>query len=221
MAIKRLENKKHVFWQAFFLALLFMFLGLVLGVYLEQMRVDNTSISFYKSETSLYDSFAIGKLSDNPRVSCEDLKLANINFANQIYDEAVELEKYEESSKITDSLKTLHRKYDMLRTLLWMNIIDVKKKCGNVNTFVYLYEYNTDDIGKKSKQVVWSKILRDLKTEEGDNVMLIPIAVDQNIVSLDYLLQSYGVEEFPAVLINEKSVLYEHQTVDELKGYLE
>jgi len=69
MALKKMENKKHVFWQAFFLTMLFFFLGLVLGIYLEQTRIDSTNIAFYQSEVSLYDSFALGKLLENPFVS--------------------------------------------------------------------------------------------------------------------------------------------------------
>jgi len=220
MAIKKLENKKHVFWQAFFLALMFMFLGLVLGVYLEQLRADNSNIAIYDSETSLYDSFALGKLLENPLVSCDKLKEANVDFANKIYLEAKELERFDGSSKITGSLKKIHRKYDLLRTMLWMNLIKAKENCEGINTIVYLYEYDSEDIQQMSKQNVWSKILQDFKDEEGDEVILIPIAVDQNIVSLSYLVQTYGAREFPAVIINEKDIFYEHKTVEELKEYL-
>ena len=146
MALKILESKKHVFWQAFFLTILFFFLGLVLGVYLEQTRIDNINIAFYQSESSLYDSFALGKLLENPFVSCEDLKNASINFADKIYEEAKELERFESSNKLTDSLKIIHGKYDLLRTLLWMNVIDIKENCGEIDTVVYLYEYNSDDL---------------------------------------------------------------------------
>ena len=220
MALKKLEDRRHVFWQAFFLALLFMSLGVVLGIYLEQIRADETNISFYQSETSLYDSFAIGKLIENPYVSCEDLKLANINFADRIYEEARNLEKYETSNKLTDSLKTLHRKYDLLRTLLWMNVINVEKNCGQINTIVYLYQYNTDDVEISSKQVVWSRTLQELKEIKGDGFILIPIAVDQDIVSLDYLIKTYNVQEFPAVLINEETILYDLETAEELEKHL-
>ena len=221
MALKKLENKKHVFWQAFFLTLLFFFLGLVFGIYLEQTRIDNINIAFYQSEVSLYDSFALGKLLENPFVSCEDLKAASVDFANQIYEEAKELEKFDNSNKLTDSLKTIHRKYDLLRTLLWMNVISIKETCGDVNTAIYLYEYDVDDIQVRSKQLVWSRILQDLKNEKGDDIILIPIAVDQNIVSLDYLVKTYGVREFPAVVLNEENIFYEHKTVKELKEYLD
>ena len=215
-----LSNKKHVFWEAFFLAVLFILVGLVLGIWLEQLRADNTNISFYQSETSLYDSFALGKLIENPYISCDDLKMANVNFADQIYDEARYLEKYEDSSKLTDSLKIIHRKYDLLRTLLWMNVINMEAKCGEINTVVYLYNYSSDKVETKSKQTVWSRTLQDLKEEEGNTLILIPIAVDQNIVSLNYLLKTYGVKNFPAVLINEKEVLYDIHSTEEIKDYL-
>lgn len=220
MALKRLEDNRHVFWQAFFLALLFISVGLVLGIYLEQLRTDNTNVLFYQSETSLYDSFAIGKLTNNPYISCDDLKMANVKFADQIYEEAKNLEEYEYSNKITDSLRTLHRKYDLLRTLLWMNVIDVKRNCGHINTVVYLYEYNIDDVEINSKQLVLSRVLQELKDRQGDKLILIPIAVDQNIVSLDYLIKTYKIKNFPAVLINEENSFYELKTAEEFEKYL-
>ena len=215
-----MENKKHVFWQAFFVTMLFFLVGLVLGIYLEQLRSDNLSITFYDSEVSLYDSFALGKLIDSNITSCEDLKEASINFADKIYLEAKELERFDEKSKLTESMKSIHRKYDLLRTLLWINVIDLKNKCSDVNSVVYLYVYDTEDIEIKSKQVVWGRILNELKEKEGENVLLIPIATDQEIESLNYLLEFYNVNEFPAVLINEKDVLYGHKTAEEIEDYL-
>tara|TARA_Y100000296_G_scaffold52850_1_gene60457 strand:+ start:2939 stop:3595 length:657 start_codon:yes stop_codon:yes gene_type:complete len=214
-----LKNKKHVFWQAFFLTILFFSLGLVLGVYLEQIKSDNTNIIFYQSETSLYDSFALSKLLDSSLISCDDLIYANVNFADKIYEEAKELERFDRSNKLTDSIKTIHRKYDLLRTLLWMNLIEVKESCGDINTVVYLYLYDIEDIEKRSKQVVWGKILQDLKEKKGNEVILIPIAVDQSIVSLDYLIKAYDVNDFPAVIFNEEIILYEHKTIEELEDY--
>ena len=220
MALKKLRNKKHVFWQAFFLTVFFFFLGLVFGVYLEQLRTDNVNVLFYQSEVSLYDSFALGKLLDNPRVSCEDLIDSSVNFADKIYEEARELEKFDSSNKLTDALKITHRKYDLLRTLLWMNIIDIKENCGNINTVVYLYSYDAEGIQIRSNQIVWSRILQDLKDKKGNDILLIPIAVDQDLVSLDFLIGTYNLREFPAVILNEKDVFYKHKTVEELEKYL-
>ena len=215
-----MENKKHVFWQAFFVTFLVFLVGLVLGVYLEQIRSDNFSVAFYDSEVSLYDSFALGKLIEGNFTSCENLKEASINFADKIYSEARDLERYDEKSKLTESIKSVHRKYDLLRTILWINLIDLKSKCGEINTIVYLYVYDTENIETKSNQIVWERILSEAKEKEGNDAILIPIAVDQKIESLDFLIEEYKIEKFPAVLINEKNVFYEHKTSEEIQGYL-
>ncbi len=216
-----IENKKHVFWQALFLTILFFLLGLVFGVYMEQLRADGVSVAFYQSEVSLYDSFALGKLLDNNLTSCADLKEATINFADKIYDEARQLEKYDTKSELTDSMKTIHRKYDLLRTLLWMNTLEIKQRCGDLNTVVYLYDYGTEDIEIKSKQNVFGKILNDLKNEKGGDVLLIPIAVNQEIESFSYLMKRYGISDFPVIFVNEKKAFYEPASSDEIGKYLD
>ncbi len=218
--MRKMENKKHVFWQAFFVTVLIFLVGLVLGVYLEQIRADSFSIAFYDSEVSLYDSFALGKFIEGNFTSCENLKEASINFADKIYLEAIDLEKYDEKNKLTESIESVHRKYDLLRTILWINLIDLKSECDEINTVVYFYVYDTDNIETKSSQIVWERILSEVKEKEGNDIILIPIAIDQNIESLDLLIGKYKIEKFPAVLVNEKDVFYEHRTSDEIQGYL-
>ena len=97
----------------------------------------------------MYDSLALSKLSEGSLASCGELKEGLVSFADKIYEEARDLERFDEKNKLTESLKTVHRKYDFLRTLLWMNIIEVKERCGGVNSVVYLYVYNTEDISTK------------------------------------------------------------------------
>ena len=217
-----LEGKKHVFWQAFILTALFFLVGLVLGVYLEQNRQDSFSTSFYQSEVSLYDSLALSKLTEDSNASCGEIKEAVIGFADRIYEEARDLERFDEKNKLTESLKSVHRKYDLLRTLLWMNAIEVKEKCNTstINSVVYLYTYDSEDIGLRSEQVVWSRYLTDLKEEQGSKIILIPIAVDAELSSLDYLTDKYGVLEYPAVIINEKNILYSVEDAINIKKYL-
>lgn len=215
-----MQNKKHVFWQAFFLTILFFALGLVFGIYMEQLRADEVNVAFYDSEASLYDSFALSQLLKNPLNSCEDLRTISVSFADKIYNEASELEDLEEANQFTDSLKAIHRKYDLLRTMLWINLLSARENCDNMDVVVYLYVYETEDIEVKAKQVVWERILGDLKKTVGNDVILIPIAVDQQLTSLDYLIEKYYINRFPAVMINEKTVLYEHRTVDQIREYL-
>ncbi len=216
-----LENKKHVFWQAFFLTMLVFGLGLVSGIYFEQMRTDNSNILFYQSESSLFDTLALINLINLDKLSCDELIESHVRFADKIFDEARNIDKLEQSNKITDSLKLIHKKYDLLRTILWISAIDLKEKCAGVNTVVYLYVFDEDDIGKKAKQVTFSKLLIDLKDKRGNNIILIPIAVDQEIASLDYLMEKYKVNEFPTVSINEETIIIDLLSIEDLEQYLE
>ena len=97
--------------------------------------------------------------------------------------------------------------------------MDIKKLENELSKFIY--ELETEDLVKKSEQKVWEKVLFDLKQEQGSRVLLIPIAVDQEVVSLDYLLRTYTIDNFPVVIINEDQVISDLKTVEELEVYLE
>ena len=216
-----LKNRKHVFWQAFFVTILIFVLGLVFGVYLEQIRADEINGAYYQSESSLLDTIALMSLLESGDLSCSEIIDAHVLFADKIYFEAKLLEKFDEASKITDSMKLIHRKYDLLRTILWMNVIETRETCGEVNSVVYFYEYGSEDVGMKAKQKVWERILFDLKEKYGENVLLIPVAVDNDISSLDLLMGVYDVETFPSVLINEEYLITDLFSVEELEKYIE
>ncbi len=216
-----LGNKKNVFWEAFLIATVIFILGLLLGLFLESNRLQSVNDFYSQAEVSLLDSVALSHSIDSG-TDCNNMVSATITFADNIYSEAQLLEKYEDSGKITDSIKIAHAKYDLLRTILWQNLITIKNKCPltSVNTVVYLYEYNPSELNKKAQEDVWSKILQNLKAKEANNVILIPIAVNSNLASLDELVKRFNVTEFPAVIINDKEVLYNLQSTDDIEAYI-
>jgi hypothetical protein len=215
-----LKNKKRVFWEALLLTLIIFILGMLIGASFERGKLDEIEQYYTKSEILFMDMFALNDRIDSDE-TCEVLIDSNIQLADNIYDEAFTLEKYEDAGKITEGLKLAHRKYDMLRTFLWMNTIDISEKCkGEFNTVVYLYEYETDDLAVKATQNVWGRILFDLKQEKGSGIVLIPIAVDSNLVSLDALLEDFEISRYPVVIIDEKDVIEEVSSVEDLKMYL-
>jgi len=218
------KNTKGVFWQALILTIIVFVAGIFLGIAYEGSKIDEISDYYVLSEIFLMDSLALSKLTDvidTNLVSCDVLVDANIEFADKIYEEAYILEKYEESGKLSEALKILHRKYDLLRTLLWINLIDIPDECKeNVSMVVYLYEYKTEDLIKKATNRVWSKILFDLKQEMGNKIILIPIAVDSDLTSLNFLISRYDISEYPVVIIDEH-IISEINFVDDLKEYLE
>lgn len=221
--VKLLESKKHVFWQAFFLVVIVFVFGLFLGIAFEGNKINEINDYYVLSEISLMDAFTLNSLvvSDLDYADCDILTDSHLEFADRIYEEANLLEKYEDSGKITDGLRLAHRKYDLLRTLLWINLLKMPKECTeNLSIIIYLYEYETDDLTQKATQKVWSRILFDLKQEKGNEIILVPIAVDSDLTSLDSLLNKFEISEFPVVLINEKEIS-RLSSVEDLKIYLE
>jgi hypothetical protein len=218
-----MKKPKSVFWQALVLTIIVFAMGIFLGITYEANKLDEINDYYVSSEIFLMDSFALTKLSDvtnTGSADCGALINKNIEFADKIYNEAYILEKYEESGKLSEALKITHRKYDLLRTLLWINLMSIPDKCKkNISVVIYLYEYQTEDLTKKATNKVWEKILFDLKQEMGNKIILIPIAVDSDLTSLDFLISRYKISAYPVVII-DKHVISQIDSVDDLKGYI-
>ena len=202
-----LKSKKHVFWEALVITIAIFLIGLFIGMLIETGNSNKISNLYLRSEIGLVDGTATLQISEDSNISCESIMESNINFANKIYDEAKLLEEYDASGKLSDNIKLLHKKYDLLRTLLWISNQNTLKKCDNFDLIVYLYEYETEDTTRKATQKVWSRLLLDVKLEN-ENMLLIPIAADQELSSLDLLMNKYNITQFPAVVLNNKKVLY-------------
>lgn len=216
-----LKSKKHVFWEALLVAILVFGLGLLFGSAFESLRIDKLNDYYSQSEVSLMDIVALNSLNDLKSSNCEILTNSNLEFADKIYEEAKLLEKYDSSERLSDSLWNIHKKYDLLRTFLWINNIKVLDKCkNNFHSLVYLYEYKSTDLAKQATQSVWSKILFDLKQQEGRSIVLIPIAVDSNLTSLNSLIKPMNITKYPIVIIDNKYFISELNSVDNLKKYL-
>ncbi|MBI2449200.1 hypothetical protein HYV49_02800, partial [Candidatus Pacearchaeota archaeon] len=67
---------------------------------------------------------------------------------------------------------------------------------------------------------VFSNLLGDLKNKYGGEIMLIPIAGDNNLTSVSLMMNRYNITELPAILIDEKIKIYELQTPEEIEAYI-
>lgn len=216
-----LKSRKNVFWEALVVTIVIFLAGLLFGIYMENSRSDEIDQFYTQSEISLTDTVSFSSILEKDDIDCDVVKQANLDLANKVYEEAVLLEQYEESGRITDGMKLLHRKYDLLRTIMWASNQDSMDRCNNYDLVVYLYEYDTEEVKAKATQSVWSKILRDLKEERGDDLLLIPIAADQNLTSLDLLMEKHDVSSFPAIVVNNEEVLYELDNVEQIKNLVD
>jgi hypothetical protein len=218
--VKIFSSQKHVFWIAFILTIFVFSAGVFLGYQYENLRTREI-ISLYKqSELSLLDIKIQNEVYSLSDINCENAIKENINFGDRIYEEAKTLVRYENAQRITDELRMQHKKYDLLRTLFWINSVKIKERCNaDYSNVVYLYDYNEPGMDKTEKQSVFSKLLSDLKKEKGNNILLIPIAGDNNFTSTNLMMSVYNVteQELPVILIDEKHKITEFKTLEELK----
>ena len=207
--------------QALLLTIVMFLIGMYVGIAFEDRNLDKAQEYYSQSELSLMDIMALNDLLDSGKVSCEVLKQTNFEFANKIYHEAALLDDYEKAGRVTDNFLFIHRKYDLLRSFLWMNAIKVKEQCGNnFSTVVYLYNYEIEDLIIQAEQRVWSRMLYELKQEQGDNMLLIPIARSDDFISLETLTSELGIESYPVVIINEEKIFYNITSLDDLRNSL-
>lgn len=210
-------NSKKAFWQALLFTIFVFFIGLAIGFYLENSRSGFIETNIIQSEISLLDVQVRNRASNDLSVSCEVAKKSLFDFADKIFIEASQLEEFDSSSKLTNDLDVLHKRYDLLRTLLWLESIELKKRC-EFHTFVYLYEYNVESIQQRAEQSTLSRVLRDLKNEHAGDVLLIPIAVNMNLSSVDLIVDDYGLKDFPVIVVDEKYFADSKTTLDELEN---
>jgi len=219
-----LESQKHVFWTALILSIFVFASGIFLGFMLENYRTSKIDVILAQSELEMLDIRIQSDLYSFSNINCSEVIQENINFADKIYEEAKLLDNYEQASRLSDTIVIQHRKYDMLRTLFWVNSIKLKQRCNaSYHNIAYLYDYNNPRLDIKAKQAVFSRILSEIKQEKGSSVMLIPFAGDNNVSSLNILMSTFNIseQELPVILIDEKIKITEVENKEEIKKFLD
>lgn len=215
-----LKSRKHVFWEALIITIVIFLGGIFLGMTIEESNSNKINQFYLESEISLADATATSSLTGDENFDCEQIKNSNVDFANRVYEEAVLLEEYEKSGMLTENMKILHKKYDLLRTMIWTSNKKAMERCDNYDIIVYLYEGENEDTVVQAKQNVWSKILYELKLDRKDDILLLPISIDKNLTSLELVISEYEIENFPVVIINNEIILYEMDSVEGLQDVL-
>jgi len=214
-----LSSQKHIFWQAFIVTLIVFSLGIIVGVILENWRVSKIDYLYKQSEITLLDIRAQGDMASLMHLDCETAIQENLAFADRIFKEAEVLARYEAAERLTEELELEHKKYDILRAILWSNSIELRKRCkAGFHTIVYIYDYNEPSVDAKAKQGVFSRVLSDLKEEKGGEIVLIPMAGDNGLSSVGLMMNLHNISEseLPVILIDEKIKLTDVTTVEEV-----
>jgi len=192
-----------------------------MGYMLETSRINKINSLYLNTEIELLDQIIQKEASGVLSPSCKILIEENIKFGDSIYAEAQIIEEYENANQMSAEIEFQHKRFDLLRTLFLTNSIKIKQGCNSsYHNIVYLYQYNDPDTAQSSKQRFFSNALRELKEKYGSEIMLIPIAGDNDIPSVNLLRDNYNITQLPSVLIDEKVVLTEIGSLEELENYL-
>jgi len=215
-------GKFGVFLEAFFISVCLLMIGFFIGFYIEYARTNEMMNNYQNFEVESLDLklqnyyFQIMNQS-----SCSEAIKQNFIFADKIYNVGLKLEKYEETSELTKALIIEKKKYVLMKNELWMNSQLLKSKCKiPFDTVVYFYSQNTNTM-KDAEQSSLSSVLRDVKNEMGNNIVLIPMAGDMGLDSIDMQMRIYNVTYLPSLVINEKVKLEGFRTKEEVEKYLE
>jgi len=213
---------RYYFLEALALTLLLFAVGFIVGLVIENNR--NLELANYyistEDEISVFENQL--DLSNLGKYTCSELISRNSNMGNNIYEQALIFDEYENSAILTKSqLVREHRKFDVLRTLFWINSINIKKRCGSnlFDTVVYLYDYQTEEMDGIAQQKILARITSEIKDNSEKEVILIPIAKNLNISSLSALLEKYeNINERALLIVNEDTEFLYNQT-EEIRDY--
>ena len=216
-----MKSQKYIFLQALIITFVVFNIGIYMGYKLESSRIDKINKWYLESEMELLDQRIQSDAFEFFGLDCDAMVRENIKFADKIFEEALEIDRYEKANRINQEIIAQHKRYDLLRTLFWINSMKIKEKCdSDYHNIVYFYQYNDASIEQKAKQKFFSNLLFQIKQEKGDKVMLIPIAADNDISSINLLLQKYEITKLPVILIDEKTKITNVESMENVEKYL-
>lgn len=214
------KSEKHVFWEALLVTIVIFAIGVFFGVILENWRVSEINSLAQESEIDLLDVKLQNEIYSTNDFNCEKAIDENIKFADRIYKEAKTLSRYEKATRLTQDILIQHRKYDILRATLLINSMKIREKCGDsYHEIVYFYQYNEPNEDTKAKQNVFSQILKELKEREGEEILLIPMAGDNNVSAINLILDKYQASEkdLPIIIIDNNIKITKIQDIETIE----
>jgi hypothetical protein len=213
-------NSKNAFWQALVVTIFVFVAGLVLGFYIELSNVDKSDSLIRSSEVDFLDQqIKFSSLNSGINFNCENSRKDLFDFADQIYADAVKFEEEDAQSKFTEEQRDiLHKRYDLLRVNLWIESLKLRKNCnGSFHTILYFFDYSSPDVDIRSEQRIMSLVLLDLKYKYPNDILLLPIAANMGLDSIDMIKENYNISTSPTLIIDESLVIDTLITADELE----
>lgn len=221
--VHKIRDKKYwIFIDALVIAGAIFIIGFSTGFLLENLRLNKIIDNYRDNEIESLDLKLQNyyyQIMDSE--TCDSAIEQNFIFADKIYEEGLKIARFEEANQITDSLKIEKKRYVLLKTELWLNSLLLKEKCGDrFDTVVYFYEDNAPSSAKNSEQKIISNVLKDVKNEKRNSIILLPIAGDLDLDIVNLQKEIHNVTYLPSILINEETLLEGFHSQEEIEQYL-
>ena len=202
---------------AIYTSLIFL-LGILIGIWVDTYRLGLVQESTSLIDISSTDARLLNNLIEEFGTEhCNYALEQNLAFNDRIYREGLEIENKIEANIFTPQIEQEWRQYTLLQLQFLLNSETLKEKCGfdyqNVVHFFRLQDRLSDDVNDK----VQSAVLLELKEVCGNKIMLIPITVDVDLVSVAALVGRNQITEFPAVIVDEDRVFQGVTSLPELR----
>ncbi len=222
MVYQIVKMKHRIFIETLILTVLILFTGFLIGFYVESSRTNELIDNYKNFEIEAMDLKLQNyyyQIMDS--ASCETAIEQNFIFADEIYNEGLIIERYEQLNELSEDILREKKRYVLLKTELWLNSILLREKCdASFHTVTYIYSQEGDDI-KRAEQDVIADTLRELKEEKNNEIILIPIAGDIGLDIVDLQRRLYNITYLPSIIIDEKIVIEGYKSVEDLEEYLD
>ena len=216
-----IKSKHRVFAETLVLTVLILIIGFAIGFLVESGRINDATENYQNFEVKALDLQLqrdyFGTLNES---NCNQAIRENLIFADNLYNEGLLIERYEQVNQINPEVLTQKKIYVLLKTQLWLNSIKLKEQCSKAShTVVYVYTQKPD-LTKEAEQSAMSKTLKEVKDELNNTIILIPIAGDLGLNSVEMQLRTYNINYLPSIIIDEKKVLEGFHNKEEILALL-
>lgn len=196
-------------------------IGILVGIWLDNLRLEEIEKRLTEIDVDWNDARiqSLYYQSFMNSTECDSAISANLEFADRIYQEGLKIERYEKVNKFTPSLILEKKRYALLQLQFWINSINLKNSCNaNYSTLVYFYSHFDKTL--EVKQKLQSAVLSNIKEKCGPNLMLIPLPLDLDIMTINLIKSQYNIKTAPSILINEKILLEGLKSQDEIEEFI-
>jgi hypothetical protein len=202
--------KKYILLKAAIITVVIFSIGLFIGMWLDGQRYDEikneiTNLNIDWNDARLQSLYY--RTFSNQSDFCQSALATNKKLAEKIFSRGEQLERYEEVNRFSSEVLEQKKIYALLHVQLWLNSVELKRECNaNYSTIIYFYSHYAKG-EEEQDQDVQSSILIDSIHRCDGQLEVFPIPIDMDIQIIDLIIEQYGINSVPSLLVNEDTPL--------------